>query len=152
MKYIRIYENYNDETEIKKLLTHLISIIKSYGFREENWLDNRCWETQFYIDNTYIFRIALKLNIFSSSIRLDVIEGDAPALPLVEFESTSDFFNFFIKLLKTINGVTLIEVEEYFSDLKRYEYKIDNKNVDTVIKLLTKENFKIAKNSNKYNI
>ena len=64
MKYLKIYENYlnsngeliDNDKELKKLLSHLISIItnnKNYNFTEKNYYESGKWESNFYISDDY---------------------------------------------------------------------------------------------------
>lgn len=149
MKYLSIYEDFfNYDTELKKLLIHLTSIIKKYEFREENYLDRGKWETHFYtisknnIAGEYVFNIILSINNFSRY----------PFIDLIVTGNDNDFAIFFKEYLKTITGIKIIRDEILFSTAWRCEYKINNKDVNKVIKQITKENIDLQLNANKYNL
>jgi len=151
MKYIKIFENYDNQAELKKLLSHLISIIKNYEFSEENYLDRGKWETQFYhiskndIAGKYVFSIILSINNFSRY----------PFIDLIIKGKNNDFAIFFKEYLKTLTGIKIIKDEILFPTTLmtvKCEYNINNKDVNKVIKQITKENIDLQLNANKYNL
>ena len=152
MKYIKIFENYDNQAELKKLLSHLISIIKNYEFREENYLDRGKWETQFYhiskndIAGKYVFSIILSPRIFTNNF------SRYPFIDLIIKGNNNDFAIFFKEYLKTLTGIKIIKDEILFSTVWRCEYNINNKDVNKVIKQITKENIDLQLNANKYNL
>lgn len=145
---IKKFENFmgDSQKDLKKLLSHLITVIKEFGYKENNYIDNSTWETEFYKGSEYSFCIKLKLN-YKNDIDLSLVQS------LTNYDN---FSNIMSEYLKTIKGVKFIgEEEPVIVNLfigTRYKYSIKNINVDKVINQITKENINLSITSNKYNL
>jgi len=60
MKHIKLFENFEEQIELKKLLSHLISIMEYYGYNAENYIINNRWETEFEKEK-YSFCVKLEI-------------------------------------------------------------------------------------------
>ena len=153
MKYIKQYENFEDQIELKKLLSHLISIIKEYGYTEQNYIQTGTWETEFHNkesvlkDSKYAFGIKMNIDYFSKR-------------PFINFEISvplriSDpFAIFFLTYLKTIKGMKILKEKHItiFSGIDKIFFKILDKDVDKIIRQITKEDIDSKLELIKYNI
>lgn len=146
MKYLKQFENFSNETELKKLLSHLISVIKEFEYQEKNYLDRGTWETEFYKDSKYSFRIKMKIDIFTKKpyINLKI------TIPL---KFLDPFVNAFGEYLKTIKDMTLIRERENLPwKISELEFKILDKDVNKIISQITKEDIEFKLLNNKFNI
>ena len=153
MKYIKQFENIENEVELKKLLSHLCSIIKDYGYAEENYIDNGKWETDFHskesvLKNTkYAFGIKLHTDNFYKRpfINLEIT---------VPLRISDPFAIFFMGYLKTIKGMKIIKEEHIsiFSGIDKIFFKILDKDVDRIIRQINKKDIDSKLELIKYNI
>lgn len=149
MRYIKMYEDINEyERDLKKLLSHFISIIEEFGYNGKNYLDRRTWETEYYKGPEYSFCIKLKLDILSKNHDID--------LSLIQSLVVDDDFSVQLaEYLKTINGIKFIREDDNPFGNKlgtRYEYRIKGGNIDKIISQITKEDIELKTMSNKYNL
>lgn len=150
MKYIKVYEDINEiESDLKKLLSHFISVLSSFDYDYKSFLDRREWQTEFYKGPEYSFCIEMKVDIFTKKHDID--------LSLVQSLATDDEFSFqFSEYLKSINGIKFIKEEKNpFKTNKLgnvYYYTIKGGNVNNIIKQITKEDIELKIMSNKYNL
>jgi hypothetical protein len=103
MKYIKVYEDINEiESDLKKLLSHFISVLSSFDYDYKSFLDRRECQTEFYKGSEYSFCIKMKVDIFTKKHDID--------LSLVQSLATDDEFSFqFSEYLKFINGIKFIK-------------------------------------------
>ena len=66
--------------------------------------------------------------------------------------NNNEFAKFFKDYLKTINGIKIIKEEILFKGIWKSEYKINNKDVDNIIKQITNDDIEFKLTVNKYNI
>lgn len=150
MKYLRIYEHFlNNKDVLKKLHSHIISIINEFGYTHENYLDSGTWETEFYRgeDSTYSFCFKFKIDTFSKNHFIKMII-------VMSLRNEDPFATFIVDYLKTIKGIKVIKEEYNIGSLlvNDVEFKILDKDVDKIIKRITKEDIELKLNSNKYNL
>ncbi len=150
MRYIKMYEDINEiEGDLKKLLSHFITILSSLEYDFKSFLDHREWQTEFYKDSEYSFCIKMKVDIFTKKHDID--------LSLVQSLTTDDDFSFqFAEYLKTINGIKFIREEKNpFRTNKlgnQYYYTIKGGNIDNIINQITEKDIELKTMSNKYNL
>jgi len=149
MKYLKYYEDLDTiESDLKKLLSHLASIIKEFGYDESNYKDGRTWETEFYKGPQYSFCIKLKVDFFSKTHDID--------LSLIQSIAVDDEFSIQLaEYFKTIGGINFISEDSnpFGKTLgSKYEYSIKGGNIDNIIKQITKENIELKTTANKYNL
>ena len=146
MKHIKQFENFFDETELKKLNKHLIDIIKEFGYENKGFLDNG-WETEFDNNSKYIFKIKLNINNFDADLtnknlfiqlEIDAVLIDTFAQNLIEY-------------LTQIKGIKILR-EDRGVGVNYTIFKIFDEDVDKIINQITKEDLEQFIQSNKFNI
>lgn len=150
MRHIKMYEDINDiEMDLKKLLSHIISILTEFGYSQSNYIDNRTWESEFYKGPEYSFCIKMKVDIFTKKHDID--------LKLIQSLATEDdFSNQLAEYLKTISGINFVlKTENPFKSNKlgaEFKYTIKGGNIDKIIKQITKESIELNTTTNNYNL
>jgi hypothetical protein len=146
MKHIKLFENFEEQIELKKLLSHLISIMEDYGYNAENYIINNRWETEFEKEK-YSFCVKLEIDNFSKRkfIKLEIS---------MSLRANDSFAKFFMEYLKSIKGMKIIS-EEYiaiFKGINKIYFKIFDKDVNKIISQITKKDIDSKLEMIKYNI
>ena len=141
MRYIKQFESFFDQTELKKLNKHLIDVIKKFGYENTGYLDNG-WETEFDNHSHTIFKIKLSINNFTNHVFIQ-LEIDAALV--------DTFAQDLIKYLRQIKGIKILRVDSGVG-VNYTIFKIFDKDVDKIINQITKEDLEQFIQSNKFNI
>jgi hypothetical protein len=159
---IKTFESFNDsDKELKKLLSHLISVIKEFGYREENYVDRQTWETEFHTDEKYSFCIKLRRNYFNhNKIDLDLINSLILPKRYAQrnyLKNDDIFFDIISEYLKTIPEIKFINQEPSVvitseKSGAKFLYSIKKSDVDKVIKQISKESIELNISGLKYNL
>jgi hypothetical protein len=141
MRYIKQFESFFDETELKKLNQHLINVIKKFGYENAGFLDSG-WETVFDNNSGVIFKIKLKINNFTNRVFIELVVNAA----LID-----TFAQNLIKYLTQIKGIKFVREDKGVGTNWVY-FNILDKDVDKIIKQITKDDLEKFISSNKFNI
>jgi len=151
MKYLKTFEaidrvkilDFNDTfvNQIKKLYSHLINIFDDLGYDYNNYYDNGSYETLFNYDNVDE-RFKLTLNPKNQTLEVEISESNLLYIT-----------NYF----KTIDGLSEIRSSDIYSHQTRSIFTAEiifkiTKNIDYIISQISKDDFQLKMNTNKYNL
>ena len=143
MKYLKRFESLSDEYkyeyEIKKLLTHIIKVFVELGFDYNNWYDRGEYETIFKKDSTRAFNITI--NPYRKTLKLELSYN---------YQYMYDYFKSLSGLVETSSTpVIMRSMNMYVKHIINFDIKWKP---SKLIKQISKEDFEMKMNSNKYNL
>ena len=137
MKHLKIYEDINEVTDIKKILSHLNKFFSFYGINYSNYFENRTYETEYFIsDRRLLFDISVD-NILGKHLSIRI-------------ENNESFYKYILEYFKTIKG---LEIYSEYSN--RIKFDIIG-NINDIIEQITNDDFdskyEIYKMTSKFNL
>lgn len=144
MIYIKIYEDFafdfqkreKEISQIKNLTSQINDLFIDLGFDNQNYMDFGKYETEFFKNGDYLFAV-----IISYTLDKRIIFKKSLANENIMVDFIPEYF-------KSIKGLQLMLKEGNYE----YDFFIKDKNIDNIIKQISKEDFLFKFETNKYNL
>jgi len=157
MKHLKFYEAYNNDNDalfgLKKILTHITKILEDMGFSSRAYYDSGKFQTEFYLDDDYLFFIEMRIRWWDTEFEIILTIGKS----LFNFRK-AEITDFILDYLEKIKGVDSKVVSSEYNYMSRHDEL--NKEItfegdaDDIIKQITLEDFsreyELYKNVNIY--